>query len=166
MGTIWRRESDEWQKLSPSGFPSEEKLHDLVESAPSLLPLSGDPSLVVLGREVALGPGYADLVAVEPDGRMVIVEIKLGRNSEARRAVIGQILTYAAYLKGLSIPALEEVLRPHLDKAEAGSLLRAGAPFGAVRRSRGRRVRRWARRIAGHWFLPSRSQGAARLERP
>jgi hypothetical protein len=123
MGTIWRRESDEWQKLSPSGFPSEEKLHDLVESAPSLLPLSGDPSLVVLGREVALGPGYADLIAVEPDGRIVIVEIKLRRNSEARRAVIGQILTYAAYLKGLAIPALEEILRPHLDKAEAASLL-------------------------------------------
>jgi hypothetical protein len=123
VGTIWRRESEEWQRLSPAGFPSEEKLHDLVETSPSLLPLSGDPSLVVLGREVALGPGYADLIAVEPDGRMVIVEIKLRRNSEARRAVIGQILTYAAYLKGLSIPALEEVLRPHLDKADASSLL-------------------------------------------
>jgi len=68
MGAIWRRESDEWQKLSPSGFPSEEKLHDLVENAPSLLPLSGDPSLVVLGREVALGPGYADLIASSPTG--------------------------------------------------------------------------------------------------
>jgi len=54
---------------------------------------------------------------------MVIVEIKLGRNSEARRAVIAQILTYAAYLKGLAIPALEEVLRPHLEKAEVRSLL-------------------------------------------
>jgi hypothetical protein len=31
-------------------------LRDLVDSTPSLLPLSGDPSLIVLGREVALGP--------------------------------------------------------------------------------------------------------------
>jgi hypothetical protein len=123
VGTIWRRDDDEWQPLSPSGFPSEEKLHDLVEGAPSLLPLSGDPSLVVLGREVALGPGYADLVAVEPDGRLVIVEIKLRRNSEARRAVIAQILTYAAYLKGLSVGELEKILRPHLDRAEAVSVL-------------------------------------------
>ncbi len=123
MGTIWRRQEDEWQRLSPSGFPSEERLHDLVESAPGLLPLSGNPSVVVLGREVAVGPGYADLVAVEPDGRLVIVEIKLRRNSEARRAVIAQILTYAAYLKGLAVPDLEAVLRPHLGKAEATSVL-------------------------------------------
>jgi hypothetical protein len=123
VGTIWRQESDEWQRLAPSGFPTEEKLHDLIEGAPSLLPLSGDPSLVVLGREVNLGPGYADLVAVEPDGRMVVIEIKLRRNSEARRAVVSQLLTYAAYLKGLSIPALEEILLPHLEKAGADSVL-------------------------------------------
>ncbi len=123
MGTIWRRQEEEWQRLAPAGFPSEEKLHDLVESAPGLLPLSGNPSVVVLGREVAVGPGYADLVAVEPDGRLVIVEIKLRRNSEARRAVIAQILTYAAYLKGLSVPDLEAVLRRHLDKADAASVL-------------------------------------------
>lgn len=123
MGTIWRQQQDEWQRLSPSGFPSEEKLHDLVESAPGLLPLSGNPSLVVLGREVAVGPGYADLVAVEPDGRLAIVEIKLRRNSEARRAVIAQILTYAAYLKGLATPDLEAILRPHLAKTDANSIL-------------------------------------------
>ena len=123
MGTIWRRQDEEWQRLLPAGFPSEQKLHDLVEGEPSLLPLSGDPSVVVLGREVAIGPGYADLIAVEPDGRLVVIEIKLRRNSEARRAVIGQILTYAAFLKGLSIPALEEILRSHLDKMEANSVL-------------------------------------------
>ena len=123
MGTIWRKQDDEWQRLAPSGFPSEEKLHDLVESSPGLLPLSGSPSLVVLGREVGLGPGYADLIAVEPDGRLVVVEIKLRRNSEARRAVVAQILTYAAYLKGLGIPDLEAVLSSHLEKADATSIL-------------------------------------------
>jgi hypothetical protein len=123
MGAIWRRQDDEWRRLAPSGFPSEEKLHDLVESAPGLLPLSGGPSVVVLGREVALGPGYADLVAVEPDGRLVIVEIKLRRNSEARRAVVAQILTYAAYLKGLTTADLEAVLRTQIDRADAGSIL-------------------------------------------
>lgn len=123
MGTIWRRQGEEWQRLLPAGFPSEQKLHDLVEHEPSLLPLSGDPSVVVLGREVALGPGFADLIAVEPDGRLVVIEIKLRRNSEARRAVIAQILTYAAFLKGLSIPVLEEILRPHLDRTEVSSVL-------------------------------------------
>lgn len=99
MGTIWRRQDDEWGRLTPSEFDSEEKLHDLVESSPGLLPLSGNPSMVVLGREVQLGPGYADLLAVETDGRLVVIEIKLRKNAETRRAVVAQILTYAAYLK-------------------------------------------------------------------
>lgn len=123
MGTIWRKQDDEWQRLAPSGFPSEEKLHDLVEAAPGMLPLSGSPSVVVLGREVGLGPGYADLIAVEPDGRLVILEIKLRRNAEARRAVVAQILTYAAYLKGLAVSDFEALLRPHLSKADADSII-------------------------------------------
>ena len=49
--------------------------------------------MVVVGKEVALGNGYADLLAVEPSGRLVVVEIKLARNAEARRAVVAQVLT-------------------------------------------------------------------------
>jgi len=41
-------------------------LHDLVAEAPHFLPLAGTPPrLLVLGREVQLGNGYADLVARE-----------------------------------------------------------------------------------------------------
>lgn len=123
MGTIWRWQDDEWRRLAPAGFPSEEKLHDLIESAPGLLPLSGSPALVVLGREVPVGPGYADLLAVEPDGRLVLVEIKLRKNAEARRAVVAQILTYAAYLKELGVAELEGVLRAQLARADARSIL-------------------------------------------
>lgn len=123
MGAIWRKQDEDWQRLLPAGFDSEEKLHDLVEGAPGLLPLSGNPSLVVLGREVAIGPGFADLVAVEPDGRLVVIEIKLSKNSEARRAVVAQILTYAAYLKGQAVADLEATLRSNLLKAGAASVL-------------------------------------------
>jgi len=59
--------------------------------------------------------GYADLLAIEPTGRLVIVEVKLARNAEARRAVIAQVLTYAAYLRGLDQATLEQtVLGKHL----------------------------------------------------
>lgn len=125
MTAIWRQHEDEWRPLLASGFPSEEKLHDLVEDSPNLLPLSGDPSLTVLGREVAVGPGYADLVAVESDGRLVVIEIKLRKNTEARRAVVSQILTYAAYLKGLTLAELESLVRPHLAGVEAVSVVDA-----------------------------------------
>ena len=66
---------------------------------------------MVVGRELALGGGYADLVAVEASGRMAVIEVKLARNSEARRAVVAQVLTYAAFLHGMDVATLErEVL--------------------------------------------------------
>jgi hypothetical protein len=101
--------------LEPVGFPDEATLHKLVAEAPQVLPLAGSPRLVVLGSEVRLGGGSADLVAIEPSGRLVIIEVKLARNAEARRAVVAQILTYAAHLRGMSRDALEqEVLRSQL----------------------------------------------------
>jgi hypothetical protein len=126
MSAIWRKQDNDWRPLLPSGFPSEEALHDLVEDAPHLLPLSGDPTLVVVGREVALGPGKADLVAVEADGRIAVIEIKLRRNAEAKRAVVAQVLTYAAYLKGIVAADLEgNVLRTHLNQRPFASLAEA-----------------------------------------
>jgi hypothetical protein len=119
---IWRKSDEEWSPLLASSFPSEEALHDLVEEAPNLLPLSGDPTLTVLGREVAIGPGFADLVAVDADGRLTVIEIKLRKNAEARRAVVAQILTYAAYLKGSSVDDLEVLLRSHLGRTDATSI--------------------------------------------
>ncbi len=79
--------------------------------------------MVVVGREVALGNGWADLVAVEPTGRLAIIEIKLARNGEARRAVVAQILAYAAYLNGLDAAVLEQdVLGRYLRERGHGTL--------------------------------------------
>ncbi len=86
MTAIWQNNGSGWHLLVPTGFPNEATLHTLVEEAPHLLPLAGTPRLIVVGREVQLGSGYADLVAIEPSGRLAIIEIKLARNAEARRA--------------------------------------------------------------------------------
>jgi hypothetical protein len=113
--SIWISEGDGWRLLAPTGFTYEKTLHELVERSPELLPLAGSPRLVMLGREVPLGGGYADLLAVEPTGRVVVIEVKLASNAEARRAVVAQILAYAAFLKGTDLEMLEgEILRSSL----------------------------------------------------
>lgn len=115
MTAIWQKTGSKWGTLSPSGFPDEAALHGLVEEAPELLPLSGSPRLAVVGREVHLGTGYADLLAVESSGRFVVIEVKLAKNGEARRVVVAQVLTYAAYLRGMDRATLEkEVLGGYL----------------------------------------------------
>ncbi len=88
---ISRNDGEGWRLESPAGFGNEASLHDLVEQTPQLLPLSGSPAITVLGREVRLGGGYADLVAIEAPGRLVVIEVKLAHNSEARRAVVSHV---------------------------------------------------------------------------
>ena len=127
MAALWRRDGNRWEVMAPSAFPDEKTLHGLVEQDPYLLPLAGSPRIAVVGREVRLGTGYADLVAVEEDGRLVIVEIKLARNAEARRAVVAQVLAYASELQRLSLETIEtETLAAHLAKRGFVSL------FGAI----------------------------------
>lgn len=128
MTAIWRNDGTGWRLLAAAGFPDEQALHGLVAEAPQVLPLAGTPRLTVVGREVLLGGNYADLLAVEPSGRLAVIEIKLRRNAEARRAVVAQVLTYAAYLRGMDPTVLErDVLRSHLHKRGFDSLATAAA---------------------------------------
>ena len=130
---IWTEDDDGWTLSPPSGFPDEDTLHSLIEQAPQMLPLSGAPQLLILGREVPLGSGFADLVGVEPSGRPVIIEVKLAQNNEARRAVVSQILAYAASLHGTTRERFEEQFgnnlkaRGHDSLEDAVSAIESGA---------------------------------------
>lgn len=114
---IWTSGDRGWKLTEPEGFPDEAALHDLIEDAPEILPLAGAPSIVILGREVGLGSGSSDLLGVEASGRPIIIEVKLRKNREAQRAVVAQILAYAAYLDGTTTELLEERLRDKLQAA-------------------------------------------------
>ena len=115
-----------WKLGSPHPFQDEATLHRLIEENPQLLPLAGSPRLTVLGSEVQLGTGYADILAVESTGRPAIIEVKLARNQEARRAIVSQVLAYAAFLMGLEVQSLEQsTLKSQLERAGYGSILEA-----------------------------------------
>ncbi len=111
---------------APRAFPDEATLHRLIAENPHLLPLAGSPRLTVLGSEVQLGNGYADIMAIESSGRPVIIEVELARNSEARRAIVSQVLAYAAFLHGTEVDSIERgPLRNSLVAAGHGSILEA-----------------------------------------
>lgn len=126
MAGIWINTDEGWDLGSPQPFDEEATLQSLIEQNPQLLPLAGSPSLTMLGSEVPLGPGYADLLAVESTGRPVIIEVKLSSNRDARRAIVSQVLAYAAFLRGHSIESLETgLLEKHLRKRGCDSILDA-----------------------------------------
>ncbi len=107
MAGIWTKAGTDWKPAAPQPFPDEAALQEMVAENPNLLPLAGSPQLIVLGREVRLGSGKVDVLAVETSGRPTVIEVKLARNPEARRAVVAQVLTYAASLHGFDLESLE-----------------------------------------------------------
>ncbi|MBO2443804.1 hypothetical protein J4557_40400 [Actinomadura nitritigenes] len=125
MVGIWHETSGGLVALRPEPFEREQVLHDSIERGAAMLPLPGQPTLVMLGREVQLGNGYADLIAIEVEtGRPVVIEVKLASNAD-RRQVFTQTLGYASYLFGLSVDAFEQLLRPHLARGGHASIAEA-----------------------------------------
>ena len=126
MTDIWTNSMEGWRLESAKAFDDEETLHRMILENPEFLPLAGSPRLTFLGNEVVLGPGYPDILAIESSGRPVIIEVKLARNPEARRAIVSQIIAYAAFLHGFDVKTLEQgPLRRHLTDAGHGSILGA-----------------------------------------
>ena len=126
MSGIWTNTGEGWELGSPLSFQDEATLHSLIEQNPQILPLAGSPSLTVLGSEIQLGTGYADILAVESSGRPTIIEVKLAKDPRARREIVSQVLAYAAFLYGSDVEGLERVpLRRALAEAGHGSILDA-----------------------------------------
>ena len=126
MPSIWINDGDVWRPAPIEPFKNEAALHEMIAAAPDILPLSGSPDLTVLGSEVALGSGSADILAVESSGRPAIIEVKLARNAESRRTIVAQVLDYAASFRGYAIEDLERgPLRSHLAKLGCSTILEA-----------------------------------------
>ena len=108
MTEIWRKDDGKWSTIGPSGFVNEAELHQQIVEAPELLPIAGQRRIIAPFSEVGLGGGSADVLAFTDKGRPVVIEVKLKRNNEAKRAVVAQTLGYAAYLHGVTVEELEE----------------------------------------------------------
>lgn len=85
-------------------------LQKLVFECPEMLPVeqidSGYEGLIPVCMELGTPSGFIDALYVTPRGKLVVLEAKLWRNSEARREVVSQILHYAQALSGLSYEGL------------------------------------------------------------
>lgn len=85
-----------------SGDYDEAWLQDLVFEHPQCLPVQeiepGFQDLVPICRELRTPVGPLDVLFCTPRGQLCVVEVKLWRNPEARRKVVGQVLDYATEL--------------------------------------------------------------------
>ena len=79
--------------------------------------LFGAEKVLVIGQSVA-GKRMGDILALDADGRLVIVEIK---RDWSDRATVGQLLEYAAEMTGKSYEDLEKLDREYWPLRHGGS---------------------------------------------
>lgn len=93
--SIWRV-SNQPTPLSRGALPSEQLLEEMIVAAPEIL----SNEWMIIGRQVNTGIcGRIDLLAVAPDGAVILIELKRDRTP---REVVGQALDYASWLEELS----------------------------------------------------------------
>ena len=90
---------------------SERRLQELIYDHPTCLPLDqiepGIGQLVSVCMELPLHVGSVDNLFITPEGNLVLAEVKLWGNPEARRKVVAQALEYATALFKLDYKGLE-----------------------------------------------------------
>ena len=88
---IWYLQDDKPKKLQESKIDFEENLENWIEENPDLLQVG----LTIVGKQIRVEGGRLDLLAIDPQGRWVIIEIK---REQLRRESIAQIIDYASSL--------------------------------------------------------------------
>jgi hypothetical protein len=92
----------------PEPFSTEYELQEILAAHPALLAGEGDRPLATVCRELLLGTGFADLFLVDEEGFPAVVEVKLARNGESRREVIGQLCDYLSAIARLTPEEIDE----------------------------------------------------------
>lgn len=106
---VWQIQGGGPVRLQGGGIDLEARLEDWIEADPDLVQLG----LKVIARQVTISAGRIDLLALDPNGTWVIVDIKRG---QVDRDTIAQLQDYAAALSELSEASLREVLAGHLER--------------------------------------------------
>ncbi|TDK65838.1 endonuclease NucS domain-containing protein [Sapientia aquatica] len=99
---VWKVGSQP-QVLAESELASEKLLEDMIVSAPNLL----SEDWLLIGRQVSTSfGGIIDLLAIAPDGGLVVIEIKRNRTP---REVVAQALDYASWVHTLNAEEIANI---------------------------------------------------------
>lgn len=111
---MWRI-GDRPERLSVGHLISERQLEDLIVEDSSIL----DNNWMLIGRQVPTDfRGFVDLIALQPDGTPVIIELK---KDKTPRDVLAQTLDYASWVESLNPSRLQAIY----ERFKAGGNLEA-----------------------------------------
>jgi hypothetical protein len=92
--SVWRVTKSP-SRLAETTLASEQLLEDMIVASPEIL----SDQWMIIGRQEDTGVGgRIDLLAIAPDGTLILIELKRGRTP---REVVAQEIDYATWLEGL-----------------------------------------------------------------
>jgi len=95
--------SDKATPLALTGLDSEKVLEDLIVETPGIL----NPNWMIVGRQITTDfKGIIDILAIQPDGSPVLIELK---RDKTPRDVTAQLLDYASWVEGISPERLQQI---------------------------------------------------------
>ena len=115
--------------MMKENYIDENELQKYLFEHPELLQNETDSQFHALKREVYLkNAGKLDILLIDDNGCPVAVEVKLERNSQARREVVAQIFDYISDISELDYHELDEMLGGKLDEFAENTGNQIGLP--------------------------------------
>ncbi len=103
----WEINEDGPVRIKESNIDLEEKLEDWICRDPAII----QAGLTIIARQLVVEGGRLDLLAIDPQGRWVVIEIKRGT---LMRETIAQTLDYAACIAEMAASDIEEKVDSYL----------------------------------------------------
>src|SRR3954451_16963651 len=101
---LWRLNGNEPTPVGSSSLDTERRMEEILETDISILGLD---RLLVIGRQVPTTWGkFVDLLALDPQGDLVVIELKRDRTP---REVVAQALDYGSWAKDLDYEQLSDI---------------------------------------------------------
>ena len=95
-------------RLGSASVEFERYLEDWIETEPNLL----QSGIRIVARQLAVGAGIIDLLAIDSQGRWIVIEIKRG---QLERKTIAQVIDYASCISTMPSDELIEKTNSYLN---------------------------------------------------
>lgn len=107
---LWKLDTELTKRIDFVPMNAERRLEDVLANDISIV----DPNLLLIGRQVPTAFGkFIDLLALDPDGNLVAIELK---RDKTPREVVAQLLDYGSWVRSLKNDDLAQIFDDYVKK--------------------------------------------------
>jgi hypothetical protein len=114
---IWKV-SEKPEQLGTTKLPSERQLEDMIVRDPRIV---SNEWMLIGQQETTSNGGRVDLLAIAPDGSLVLIELKRDRTP---REIVAQALDYASWVEDLSADRIAQIYQRFSKGGDLGEAFR------------------------------------------